>query len=186
MSARNNFISGLVMLVVTLIFFIQVFRIEEDPFGHGMDPDTFPLSVCVTLLVMAVGFVISSYFAMRKESGEPIKLEPLTVLGRKIVNLPHELYLFIAWVVPMSAIAFAYLGLMSLFQYLGPSIICLSATLALFGNRGLKWLAIIPAISMTIYYIIFFGILRLSEPRGAIWEYDNFYIFGALRKFIGV
>ncbi len=108
------------------------------------------------------------------------------MFGRKIADLPHELYLFVAWVIPMSAIAFAYLGLMNLFQYLIPSILCLSATLALFGNRGVKWLLTIPAISMTVYYIIFFGILRLSEPRGLIWEYDNFHIFGSLRKFIGV
>ncbi|MBO44177.1 MAG: hypothetical protein CMM28_10685 [Rhodospirillaceae bacterium] len=186
MSARNNFISGLVMLVVTLVFFIQVFRIEEDPFGHGMDPDTFPLSVCITLLALTVGFVISSFFVMRKENSEPMQLEALTVLGRQIANLPHELNLFVGWVLPMSMIAFAYLGLMNLFQYLIPSILCLSATLALFGNRGVKWLVIIPTVSMTIYYIIFFGILRLSEPRGALWEYDNFYIFGTLRKLMGV
>ena len=118
MSARNNFISGLVMLVVTLVFFIQVFRIEEDPFGHGMDPDTFPLSVCITLLALTVGFVISSFFVMRKENSEPMQLEALTVLGRQITNLPHELNLFVGWVLPMSMIAFAYLGLMNLFQYL--------------------------------------------------------------------
>ncbi|MBL25104.1 MAG: hypothetical protein CMM48_14545 [Rhodospirillaceae bacterium] len=186
MSARNNFISSLVMLAVTLIFFVQVFRIEEDPFGHGMDPDTFPLSVCITLLILTVGFVIFSFFAMRKEEPESLKLESLEILGRKIADLPHELYLFIAWVLPMSAIAFAYLGLMNLFQYLIPSILCLSATLALFGNRGIKWLVTIPTISMSVYYIVFFGVLRLSEPRGLILEFDNFYIFGSFRKFIGV
>ena len=186
MSARNNFISGLVMLAVTLVFFIQVFRIEEDPFGHGMDPDTFPFSVCITLLTLTVGFVISSFFSMRKEDAEQLQFELLSIFGRKIINLPHELNLFVGWVLPMSIIAFAYLGLMNLFQYLLPSIFCISATLALFGNRGVKWLVVIPTISMTIYYIIFFGVLRLSEPRGALWEYDNFYIFGTLRKLMGV
>ena len=81
---------------------------------------------------------------------------------------------------------FLYVGLMTLIQYLVPSIICLSSTLALFGNRGTRMLFVIPTISMTFYYIIFFGILRLSEPRGLIFEFDNYYIFGTLRKLIGI
>ena len=106
--------------------------------------------------------------------------------GKTVADLPHELYLFVAWVIPMAAIAFAYIGLMGLIQYLIPSILCLAATLALFGNRGMRILVVVPTISMTLYYIIFFGILRLSEPRGLLWEFDNYYIFGGLRKFIGV
>jgi hypothetical protein len=186
MSARNNFISGLVLLFVTLILFSAVFDIEEDPFGHGMDPDTFPMAVAVTLLVLTLGFVIHSAMAMRRENHPAIEKETLRIFGKPIVDLPHELYLFVAWVIPMAAIAFAYLGLMNLFQYLLPSVACLSATLALFGNRGVRWLVVIPAITMTAFYVIFFGILRLSEPRGVIWEYDNYYIFGPLRKFIGI
>ncbi|MDA0655062.1 MAG: hypothetical protein O2912_01455 [Proteobacteria bacterium] len=186
MSARKNLISGLMMLFVTTIFFVAVFDIEEDPFGHGMDPDTFPLAVALALMALSIGYVIFSAFAVRKEGKEPGPTSELVIFGTKIASLPHDLYLFVAWVLPMSAIAFAYLGLMNLFQYLLPSIICLSACLALFGNRGVKLLLTIPIFVMLAYYIIFFGIFRLSEPRGVLLEYDNYYIFGPLQKMLGV
>jgi hypothetical protein len=186
MSARNNLISGLVMLFVTTIFFVAVFDIEEDPFGHGMDPDTFPLAVALTLMALSICYVTFSAIALRKEDNGPGPTSELVIFGAKIANLPHDLYLFVAWVLPMSAIAFAYLGLMNLFQYLLPSIICLSACLALFGNRGVKLLLTIPTVMMLVYYIIFFGIFRLSEPRGILLEYDNYYIFGPLQKMLGV
>ena len=186
MSARSNFISSIVMLSVTLVFFWQIFAIEEDPFGHGMDPDTFPLSVGIVLIGLCGSFVLSSFFAMQKEKKQNGSTIPFTLFGRLICNLPSEAHLFVVWVIPMAAIAFVYVGLMTLIQYLVPSIICLSATLALFGNRGTRMLFVIPTISMTLYYVIFFGILRLSEPRGLIFEFDNYYIFGTLRKLIGI
>ena len=186
MSARSNFISSIVILSVTLIFFWQIFSIEEDPFGHGMDPDTFPLAVGIILIALCSCFVLSSFFAMYKEKKQADSKVPFILFGRLICNLPSELHIFVVWVLPMAAIAFMYVGLITLIQYLVPSIICLSATLALFGNRGTQMLFVIPTISMTLYYVIFFGILRLSEPRGLIFEFDNFYIFGTLRKLIGI
>ena len=86
----------------------------------------------------------------------------------------------------MAVIAFAYLGLINLFQYLLPTAVILSVTLAIFGNRGTRWLVTIPAISSVVYYVIFFGIFRLLEPTGILLDYDNYYIFGSMRKFIGI
>ena len=85
-----------------------------------------------------------------------------------------------------AAIAFSYIGLINLFQYLLPTIVALSATLALFGNRGVRWLVTIPVITGLVYYFIFFGIFRLLEPTGILLDYDNYYIFGTMRKFIGI
>ncbi|MDD9903983.1 MAG: hypothetical protein OXT06_10480 [Rhodospirillaceae bacterium] len=172
MSARSDFISGLVMLACTAIFYMAALEIEEDPFGVGMEPYVFPIAICyvlggITLLLLArsaVGAFREGLFAGDLQ----------------------EIRLFFGWVLPMAAIAFAYLGLINLFQYLLPTIIILSATLALFGNRGVKWLVTIPTISGLVYYVTFFGVFRLLEPTGILIEYDNFYIFGAMRKFIGV
>jgi hypothetical protein len=65
-------------------------------------------------------------------------------------------------------------------------MVCLSATLALFGNRGVKWLVIFPVVFASVYYLVFFGLFRLLEPRGMWLEYDNYYLFGPLRKFFGL
>ena len=81
---------------------------------------------------------------------------------------------------------FGYIGLISLVQYQLATAIALSASLAIFGNRGSKWLIVIPAIASCLYYVIFFGIFRLLEPTGLFIEYDNYYLFGPLQKFIGI
>lgn len=172
MSARSDFISGLVMVVCTGIFYIAALKVEEDPFGVGMEPYVFPIAICYVLGAMTLLLLARSARGAFREGLFNSDLK--------------EIRLFFGWVLPMAAIAFAYLGLINLFQYLLPTIVILAATLAIFGNRGFKWLVTIPVISSLVYYVIFFGIFRLLEPTGVLIEYDNFYIFGEMRKFIGV
>lgn len=172
MSARSDFISGLVMLACTVIFYIAALEIEPDPFGVGMEPYVFPMAICYVLGGITLLLLVRSALAARRE-------------GLFLGDL-SEVRLFFGWVLPMAVIAFAYLGLINLFQYLLPTIVTLSATLLLFGNRGFKWLVTIPVLASLVYYVTFFGVFRLLEPTGLILEYDNFYIFGAMRKFIGV
>ncbi len=160
------------MLAVTAIFYVASLEIEEDPFGVGMEPYVFPIAVCYVLGALSLLQLATSARGAFRQGARG--------------NDTREIRLFLFWVLPMAAIAFAYLGLINLFQYLLPTAITLSATLAVFGNRGLKWLVVIPAIASLVYYVIFFGIFRLLEPTGILLEYDNFYIFGAMRKFIGI
>lgn len=172
MSARSEFISGLVILAATLVFYIETQRIEEDPFSVGMQPIVFPEVIC--LLVGAITlFMVAN--AARK----------LRLLDLRNSDT-QELRLFAVWVLPMAAIVFAYIGLMDLFQYPIPTALALATTLALFGNRGVKWFVTIPAISSVAYYVTFFGLFRLLEPAGRLLEYDNYYIFGPMRKFLGI
>lgn len=160
------------MLAVTLIFFIAAQDIEEDPFGVGMQPYVFPKVICWLMGAMSVLMLVTAGLKLRRE-------------GIHLGSF-QELQLFAVWVLPMAAIAFIYLGLMNLLQYLVPTILALSACLAIFGNRGVKWLVTIPVISSVFYYVIFFGVFRLLEPTGMLLEYDNYYIFGSMRKFLGV
>jgi len=172
MSARSDLISSLVMLAVTLVFFIAAQDIEEDPFGVGMQPYVFPKAICWLMGAMSVLMLATAGLKLRREGIQ--------------LGTAQELRLFAVWVLPMAAIAFIYLGLMNLLQYLIPTILALSACLAIFGNRGVKWLVTIPVISSVFYYVIFFGIFRLLEPTGMLLEYDNYYIFGSMRKFLGI
>jgi hypothetical protein len=172
MSARSEFISGLVVLVATLIFYTETQRIEEDPFSVGMQPIVFPDAICLMIGTMTLFMVINA--------GRKLQLADLKK------GDTQELRLFFVWVLPMAAIVFAYIGLMDLFQYPIPTAIALAATLAIFGNRGIKWYVTIPAISSVVYYVTFFGVFRLLEPTGRLLEYDNYYIFGPMQKFLGI
>lgn len=172
MTARTEFISGLIMLVVSVVFYAAAQKIEADPFGVGMEPYTFPKAICYMILALTALLLINSG---RKLTRKDFQIGDTTELG-----------LLYYWVLPMSIIAFGYIGLISLVQYQLATAIALSASLAIFGNRGSKWLIVIPAIASSLYYVIFFGIFRLLEPTGLLIEYDNYYLFGPLQKFIGI
>ena len=175
MAARNELISGIILLVTTGIFYAAAEAIEDDPFSVGLQPYVFPKVICVGL-----GTLILLHLAicLRKLAGAGNE-EPTT-------SGPNELKLFVVWVLPMACIAFAYIGALQLVQYPLATVLGLSATLALFGNRGLKWLAVFPVLFASLYYLVFFGLFRLLEPRGWWLEYDNYYLFGPLRKFFGL
>lgn len=172
MSARSEFISGLVLLAATLIFYIATQQIEEDPFGVGMQPYVFPETICLLIGVMTLFMTGNAARKLRRADFQK--------------GDTQELRLFFVWVLPMATIVFAYIGLMDLFQYLIPTAIALAVTLAIFGNRGMKWYVTIPAIAGVVYYVIFFGVFRLLEPTGRLLEYDNYYIFGPMRKLLGI
>jgi hypothetical protein len=172
MSARSDFISGLVVLAITLVFYLETQRIEEDPFSVGMQPIVFPETICRMIGAIALIMVVNAARKLQRVDFQQ--------------SDGSELRLFVVWVLPMAAIVFAYIGLMDLFQYLIPTALALSATLVLFGNRGIKWYLTIPAISSVVYYVVFFGIFRLLEPTGRLLEYDNNYIFGPMRGVLGI
>ena len=172
MSAQSDFLSGLVILIAAMVFFFASQNIEADPFGVGMEPYTFPQAVCLLTIAMALVQLAVAGVRLRRE-------------GLGIADF-SEVRLFLVWVLPMGAIAFIYIGLIDLFQYLLPTIVALSASLALFGNRGFKWYVALPVLVSTLYYIIFFGIFRLLESPGRVLAYDNYYLFGTMQKFLGV
>lgn len=172
MTARKDLISAIVMLIATAIFYWASLKIEEDPFGTGLQPYVFPQAICYILFALVLIMLGGAMLRVRHEAAPTEK--------------SNEIQLFIFWVLPMAAIAFIYIGLITLFQYLLPTIVALSVTLAIFGNRGVKWLVVIPVISGIVYYVVFFGIFRLLEPTGLLIEFDNYYFFGPMQKFLGV
>ena len=109
MSARSNLISGIVMLVVTVIFYISAQNIEEDPFGVGMQPYVFPEAICYLLGALTLLQIGQAALQLHHERGVPIDTQ--------------EVRLFAIWVIPMALIAFGYIGLINLFQYLLPTIV---------------------------------------------------------------
>jgi small-conductance mechanosensitive channel len=172
MTAQRDLISAGVMMVTTLIFFWASLAIEEDPFGTGLQPYVFPQAILYIQAALTLIMLAGAVTRFRREGVSTEK--------------SNELKIFVFWVLPMAAIAFFYLGLINLFQYLLPTILALSACLAIFGNRGVKWLVVIPVIAAIFYYFIFFGIFRLLEPTGMLLEYDNYYLFGPMQKFLRV
>ena len=172
---RRDLISAIVMLATALVFFGAAIQIKKDPFGTGLEPYTFPISICLILamlVLISLGQAVLRTLAERRES------QP--------ADQSDDLRLSLNWVLPMAAVMLLYLGSIYLFQYLLSTVAAFSATLALFGNRGFKMLIAVPVISGILFYTVFFGIFRLLEPAGLIIKYDNYFLFGPLRNLLGV
>lgn len=171
MSARADFVSAILMAAIAIVFLLTSNTIEFDPNEPGIGPRAFPVTVSILICLLSLSMMIRAF-------------KPIRNSGWDMVNR-EELRLFLVWVLPMVAISFAYVLLIDLFQYLLPTIVVTSATLALFGNRGKVWLVVTPIIVSLFYYIVFFGIFRLLEAPGSLLEYDNNDIFGPLRSLLG-
>lgn len=171
MSARADFVSAIFMAAIAVVFLLTSNTIDFDPNEPGIGPRAFPVTVSILICLLSLSMMIRAF-------------KPVRDSGWDLVN-HEELRLFIVWVLPMVAVAFAYVLLIDLFQYLLPTIVISAATLALFGNRGKMWLVVTPVLVGLFYYIVFFGVFRLLETRGAIVDFDNNIIFGPLRGFLG-
>lgn len=172
MSARADFVSAIVMAAIAVVFLVAAGTIQYDADEPGIGPRAVPITISVMICLLSLGMMIRSFNAVRRSGWALIDRD--------------ELRLFAVWVLPMAAIAFAYILLIDLFQYLLPTIIVSSATLALFGNRGKVWLIVTPVLAGLLYYVLFFGIFRLLEAPGRIVEYENNVIFGPLRSWMGI
>ncbi|MEQ9329563.1 MAG: tripartite tricarboxylate transporter TctB family protein [Rhodospirillales bacterium] len=172
MSARSELFSGMVILGLTAVSYVEIQRIETDFFSVGIQPATFPETVCLLLGAMTLFMVINAVRKMRQERASDDEATDWQALLERVA--------------PMVAVTIAYVLLIDLIQYVIPTALALSAVLWLFGNRGVRCLITIPTACSVAYYVVFFGIFRLDEPKGKLLEYDNYYLFAGLRDFLGL
>ena len=171
-AARNDAIAGLIVLAVVAVFAPVTTQIFVDPRDPGFSAQDFPIGVLTLMTVLA-----------------------LVLLGRAFVRLSQsgwtlyetgEAEPFIRYLLPMAVLGFFYVWLLEMFQYVLPTFFALAASMAIFGNRGVARLVVIPAIVTVIFYVLFYGIFGLDEPPGVILTYENRWYFGPFRHFLGL
>lgn len=171
-SARNDALAGVVILLVTGVFASVTGDIYVDPLDPGFSSVDFPIMVLSLLTMLS-----------------------LILIGKAVPRLIHSgwtLYESREWepaaryVLPTVLIGFAYVWFMTMFQYPLPTLIATIVTLAMFGNRGLFRLLLVPLIGTLVYYILFYALLGLHEAPGTVWEYDTQWFIRPIRDFIGL
>ena len=171
-SARNDTIAGILILLIVLVFALVTGDIFEDPLDPGFTARDFPIAILVLLTILAVSLLRPALIALAKsgwrlyETGEADSL--------------------LRYIVPMVAIASAYILLIYMFQYPVATFIASIGALIIYGNRGYKRLIIIPLIATVIYYVLFYGVLGLFEEPGTVWSYSNQWYFRPLRDALGL
>lgn len=159
------------MMLVAAVFFVATAYIYEDPNDPGFSAQDFPRGVVVLIGIFGLTLFLRSLPELRKSGWRIVDSE----------TLKPTLY----YVLPIIILGFSYVWLLELAQYLIPTVLVTSVALALFGNRGLVRLVIVPLAGGLVYYTLFYGILGLFEAPGSLISYENTAYFQPLREFVG-
>jgi hypothetical protein len=171
-SARNDAIAGLMVLGVVAVFGPVTSDIFIDPRDPGFSAQDFPIGVLTLIAILGVGLLASSVVKLAKS-------------GWKLYE-PGEAEPVLRFLVPIGLLGFFYVWLIEQFQYPLPTFFVLSASLAIFGNRGAMRLIVVPAIVTAVFYLLFYGVFGLNEAPGEIISYDNQWYFRPLRESLGL
>lgn len=171
-SARNDAIAGLMVLAVVAVFGLKTPEIFVDPRDPGFTSKDFPIGVLVLMGLLAFGLCARAFIH-------------LAASGWKVYEA-GEAQPLLQYLIPIGLLGFVYVWLLEQFQYLLPTFVVLSASLAIFGNRGAMRLLVVPAIVAAIFYVVFYGIFGLNEPPGEILSYDNQLYFRPFREALGL
>lgn len=171
-SARNDAIAGILILLIVAIFASATGKIFEDPLDPGFSARDFPIAVLVLLTILSISLLRPAFIALAKSGWQIYEAGEADNLLR--------------YIVPMVVIASFYILLIHMFQYPVATFIASIGALIIYGNRGFKRLLIIPLIVTVIYYVVFYGILGLFEEPGTVWSYSNQWYFRPLRDALGL
>lgn len=171
-SARNDALTGLVVLAVVAIFAANTGEIYIDPLDPGFSARDFPVGVLVVATLLALALLARAALTLARTGWRPREsamLEPV-----------------LRYVTPLIALGFLYVWFLTMFQYILPTLIATVSALALFGNRGVARLAVAPFLATAVYYIVFYGIFGLYETPGTVWSYELQGHLRPLRRLFGL
>jgi hypothetical protein len=160
------------ILAVVAVFAPAVRYIFIDPLDPGFSARDFPVGVLALMAILAGALLVRT-------------LPRLAQDGWRLYEAGEAHPLF-RYLLPIAALGFLYVWLLDMFQYMLPTVFALSASMAIFGNRGFARLAVTPVLVALIFYVLFYGIFGLSEPEGTVLSYDNQWYFRPFRAFIGM
>lgn len=170
-SARNDLIAGLMVLAVVAVFGPVTTEIFVDPLDPGFSAQDFPIGILSLMTMLALALCARAVVHLARS-------------GWRLYEI-GEAEPILRYLVPIVLLGFLYVWLLERFQYLLPTFFALSASLAIFGNRGAVRLLAVPAVVAVLFYILFYGVFGLNEPPGTILSYDNDWYFRPFREFLG-
>lgn len=160
------------MVVVVTVFALAVPKIFVDPRDPGFGSRDFPVMVLVVITLLTLAMGLSAFIRLARSGWA--------------VYEPGEVAPVFRYLLPAVVLGFTYVWLLELFQYVLPTFAVLATSLALFGNRGLFRLVLVPLLVTTLFYLLFFGVFGLNEPLGTVLSYENGGYFQPLRAFFGL
>ncbi len=146
-TARHDLIVGLFLVALAGFLYVASFDIPPGYDDEAVGPRFVPQAIC--LLLGSIGAVI----AFQGARGRPAPNDRTQFSGNR----------FLVDVAPLSLLSFVYVGLFYLLGYWLATVLLIIAGGFLFGIRG-KALIIMPLIAGSVFYYLFFKLMRVFEP----------------------
>ncbi|WP_172294509.1 tripartite tricarboxylate transporter TctB family protein [Pseudoruegeria sp. HB172150] len=162
---------AVLVLLICGVFATQVGKIYVEPTDAGIGARGLPVFVLIAgglLSVILLVLNLPDAIVMVRKLASRLAWQPLTRL------------------VALALVAFGYIWAIRLFQYAIPTAVAMSAMLYLFGGRGWVRLAVIPVVSVAVYWFVFFVLLGMFEEPGQILQYDSYSLALRIRQSIGL
>lgn len=169
-SVYSDLLGGLLVLFLTLGLFVPaVDDIYIDPRDAGFSARDFPIGVLFLLVLLSCVMLVGAVYRwLNHRKNRRWDYSPQTAS-------------FFRHVIPMLGIGYGYAWLVGMFQYLLPTVLATAGAMAVYGNRGVWRLLVVPVMVSVFYYLLFFGVLGLYEQPGTILAYDHQAVFSPLR-----
>lgn len=171
-TARNDVVAALLIFIIVGIFASVTGIIFIDPMDPGFSARDFPIGVLSLLTILGLVLFGQSIRAFARTGWRLFQPEEFDAVFRHLA--------------PIVALGFLYVWCIELFQYPLPTFAALAGALALYGNRGAVRLLVVPFVVTILFYVVFYGVLGLSESLGTVWSYENEPYFRPLRDFVGL
>ncbi len=170
----KNLLGGLLVLTIALILFVPaVSEIYVDPRDPGFSSRDFPVGVLTLLVLLCLLVLFRPLYTI------------LVKRKRWHWHYSQELRDLARHVIPIMTVGFCYAWLISMFQYFLPTFLVAMSSMAIYGNRGVWRLIIIPLFVSALFYLVFFGLLGLYEEPGSVLQYNNQVLFKPLHETLG-
>lgn len=173
-SMLQDLVGGLFVLIVTLGLFVpSVDEIYIDPRDPGFSSRDFPIGVLSLLVLLSALLLLRSAYSLLKNH------------RHWHWQYSQQTAALFRHVLPIIGLGFCYAWLVTLFQYFIPTFLITAFSMAIYGNRGVWRLLLMPLLVTIIFYLLFFGILGLYEQPGSAWAYNNQLFFTPMRETLG-
>lgn len=170
----KDLVGGVLVLIVALGLFVPaVSDIYIDPRDPGFSSRDFPVGVLFLLVLLCAVMLLRPIY------------NRLQHRDRWHWHYAAETKALFRHVIPIMAVGFCYAWLVDMFQYFLPTFLVTVFATAIYGNRGVWRLFMVPLLVSAFFYLLFFGLLGLYEEPGSVLEYNNQIVFSPLRVALG-
>ncbi len=152
-TARHDLVVGLFMAALAAFLYYATLDIPPGYDDEAVGPRFVPQAICI--LLGAIGAII----ALQGLRGMPAPNAPTRFSSAR----------FWVDVAPLSFISFVYVGMFALFGYWLSTAVLIFAGCILFGVRS-RALVFLPLIAASLFYYIFFKLMRVFEPPAKLFN----------------